>query len=624
MFKYLCLFLFCFSLIILNGCGSSSSSDSKITFRGQVDFSTGISNAPGFFYSPANSLSINPSTVVAKSISTNDTYIATINGNEFTLKIPAGDYEFYARNSDDKIIRMIKPAITKANNTDIINLKSTVVSYLIIQSVIVNGEANTLNEISDLYSLYETSNRIYNNALEHLKSDISDTVTATISERQMSFLALTLKEVIKDKIDNSEDLTQNDIITDTDITSNFQVAIDNILSADPSCTISIGIGLQFTVSDTDTIDSRIVSENFLTNLINSVTETQIEHNLLNNQFIVLTAQGNTYQSDQFSIFSQTAFDTPELNVYQDNYYFGGDNIIKSYGGKILIVNRTLSRVLIINGRTMKIEDEYILTGDNPQDIAFLSNSKAYVTFLESNYISIINPFTGSESGRIDISDYEESDGIANAEMMQIVEEKVFVTIQNLDGWTATENARTLVVNSNSDSVIAVIESNGLKNPYGSIDYSTATGKVYVGFVGEWWGNPATGILEIDTATYESRTLIQGGFETADTTINGAVTGVSIASSDTGYFIYSGTWPNYYIASFNPSTGEFYDTEIEIGNFWGNFFKDNSGNLYALNRDSTFEKSGVYKILPDGTINFSSINQSGEVLRNPTGGTMFKN
>jgi len=364
----------------------------------------------------------------------------------------------------------------------------------------------------------------------------------------------------------------------------------------------------------------------LSALYKAVSQTVNEYNFQNNQLIVLTAQGNGYSGGQLSIFSAVQFETPSLNIYADAYDFTADNIVRSYSGKIYIINRTLAKILVINASNMKILNEYRLPagGSNPHDIAFISASKAYVTFYESNFIGVINPATGVELGRIDISQFDiPNDGSADADQMQIVGAKVFVTIQNMQNWNATQNARIIVINSVNDSVLDTIVITGLTNPYENKDYCPATGKLYFAFTGDWWGSSASGILEVDSVTLQTRVLCTGGLS-GDTAVNGAFTGVKVISADTGYCVYAGNWPDYYVASFNPKTGSFYNKELLAGAFWSDLYKDNADNIYALRRDSNYINSGVYKILPNSVFSFSSLNREGTVRKNAAGAAIFCN
>ncbi|HPG30498.1 MAG TPA: hypothetical protein PLQ81_06900, partial [bacterium] len=437
-------------------------------------------------------------------------------------------------------------------------------------------------------------------------------------------LALSIKKSVIEKINGDTDLTCDTTITDADISGKFQTVINEILNNDMSCSITLGVGLQFSAGDSS---ANVI---VLSALYDAVSQTAKEYNLTNNQILVLTAQGNGYSGDQFSIYSASNFETPSLDVYSDAYDFTDDNIIKSYGGKIYIVNRTLSKVLVINGTTMKIEKEYkFAQGSNPHDIAFINSSKAYVTFYNSNIIGIFNPANGAELGTIDISGFDAlKDGSAEADQLQIVGSKVFVTLQNISysgGWaTATENAKILVINSATDSVTDTISIHGLTNPYENKDYCEATGKLYFAFTGDWWGSPATGILEVDSSSHQTRVLCLGGSSNEDTIVNGAFTGVKVVSEDTGYCIYAGTWPNYYIGSFNPKTGVFYNKELLTGSFWGDLIKDGANNVYAVNRDSNYTASGLYKIFPNSICNFSGLNRTGSVKKNPIGAALFEN
>jgi len=625
--------IFCYSLLLsvlifLTNCGKSADPDlysTNVQFQGAVDFDTsGITPAPSFKFNSINrtlsktAVNINNSTVLARNISTGDTYTAAITNNRFVMTIPAGNYEFFAKNAIGKTMRMIKTGITYNNTSDTINIKSTTIAYMVYNSKINNGLATALNQIYNLSTLVSEAALAYDSAVTFLKTDINDTSIATYSRRQTAFLALAIRKNVLDCLNADSDLTSDTIISDTSVSLKFQAVINDIVTTSND-TIYLTPGVKFYIGNTNPSNIKI------TGLYEATTQTVRDYNLQNNQLIVLTEQGTYFRGDQISIFNASQFETPTLNAYTDVYNFADDNIIKSFAGKIFIINRTLSKILILNGSSLKLEKEYNLTGSNPHDIAFINQSKAFVTFYGSDYIAIINPMTGTQTDTINIRQFNaHNDAAADADQMQIVGDKVFITIQNQYNWSSI-NPKIIVVNANTNAIIDTININGLTNPNENKDYCEATGKLYFAFTGNWYDSEATGILEVDSVTHQTRVLCIGGQNNTDTMIDGAFTGVKVISADTGYCIYSGTWPNYYIASFNPTTGRFYNKNLISGSFAGDLIKDNANNVYALNRDMNYTNSGVYKINSNGAYSLSKINTATSgVRRNPVVAALFSN
>ena len=95
-------------------------------------------------------------------------------------------------------------------------------------------------------------------------------------------------------------------------------------------------------------------------------------------------------------------------------------------------------------------------GSNPQDIAFISDSKAYVTRYDSNELWIVNPTTGVHTGTVDLSSLADSDGLCEMDKMIIVNNLLFVSLQRLDRnyyWLPSGTSYIAVVDCVADTLL---------------------------------------------------------------------------------------------------------------------------------------------------------------------------
>lgn len=103
-----------------------------------------------------------------------------------------------------------------------------------------------------------------------------------------------------------------------------------------------------------------------------------------------------------------------LKVYNDLFYSAngrplGDvpNSAIKYGDKLFIVVNNSGKIEVANLRTM--QSEKTISGlVSPRNMIIINDYKGYVTSLYSDSLTIINPYTGSISGYIDLGGTSES------------------------------------------------------------------------------------------------------------------------------------------------------------------------------------------------------------------------
>ncbi len=273
-----------------------------------------------------------------------------------------------------------------------------------------------------------------------------------------------------------------------------------------------------------------------------------------------------------------------------------DLVLKSFFNLIFVINRFgADTIQVIDPVTFNVISNFSVgSGSNPHDIWAVSDAKAYVSRFNAEYdeennddLLIVDPITGDELGSIDLTAYtaEDGDGLARTTQMVVVDSNLFVCLTDLPRDLlkgAETNGKVLVINTQTDEVIKVIELEG-RNP-ADITYSPLTGLIYVSNTGvyEDFDTDITddfgGIEIIDPQTLESQ-----GIVVDDLDLGGYPTEVRLASATLGFVIVDGL----FIASFNPTTYEVLNNSfyISAGSFLPDFTIAENGDVLVTERST---------------------------------------
>lgn len=218
---------------------------------------------------------------------------------------------------------------------------------------------------------------------------------------------------------------------------------------------------------------------------------------------------------------------------------------------------------------------------NPQALAFVDENLAYLTRRSSDTILILDPTpeeATSESlitGEITLADYNRGSGetLDYPDMTDavIVDDKLFVLLENLDGFAPINRGYLAVIDTSTNLEIPTdlgeFPRQGIEldtvNPT-ALHYNESTGLIYVTGRGNPFGNesvpgdPYTGGIEsIDPTTYQTRLVLDDGTEDDN---KGFFTDAIVVSDTLGYVItLDGFNPDFSsisnLRSFNPTTQE---------------------------------------------------------------------
>lgn len=213
------------------------------------------------------------------------------------------------------------------------------------------------------------------------------------------------------------------------------------------------------------------------------------------------------------------------------------------------------------------QDPTDTVSSNPGAMAFVSDTKAYLLRYGSRKAWIVDPSTPDprafKTGELDLSAYDEGDGVPEMQAAVVVGDKLFVVMQRLNFFVPTHTAFVAVFDVDTDTEIDTGRGGVLKgiplqvrNPMHML-YDPATGLIYVAAAGRFaFGNaPAEytgGIETIDPETFETRLLVDDG--TADHHPLGQILDAVVAAPDIGYLIGSEGFQNNTLYRFDPQTG----------------------------------------------------------------------
>jgi len=201
---------------------------------------------------------------------------------------------------------------------------------------------------------------------------------------------------------------------------------------------------------------------------------------------------------------------------------------------------------------------------NPQDIEFISDSVAYMSFLGATAILKLNPLTGERLGLIDISGFTEGDdGLPEANQMIQVGEFLYVILQQLDRQNAFEPLQGMIIKIRtlSDTIVDLDSGTegmqGLvlqrKNP-SNMAYLEATKELFVQCVGSFSDPEIKGGVEvIDTTTDTSK-----GLRVTEETAGFQIANIALCNAGKGYLLGYDASFNSIISEFNPTSGEILD------------------------------------------------------------------
>jgi hypothetical protein len=225
---------------------------------------------------------------------------------------------------------------------------------------------------------------------------------------------------------------------------------------------------------------------------------------------------------------------------------------------------------------------------NPQDMEFLSETKAYITNMDEPKITVFNPTSGSVISHIDISNYTfrpDSNSSPYANDLQLVGSDLYVLLQRRNVYEPGASSLILKINTTTDAVVDTIPLQ-FKNGYG-MAYNN--GALYV-------SNPGSMDLTGDGAI-EKVVLSTGSVSTVitETTLGGNPSQI-IHKSGSHFYIQSYiAWKNEKVMEIDAASGTIVSTLPGVKDAFGGIYYDGvDSTLYVGERDVTEMGIRVFK------------------------------
>lgn len=280
-----------------------------------------------------------------------------------------------------------------------------------------------------------------------------------------------------------------------------------------------------------------------------------------------------------------------------------DSVIRVFGNRVFIVQRLGSNsILVIDPSDPSNPLKNYSTNDSnpnapqsdPQDIAFVDFSKAYITRYNQNTLLIVNPLTGERIGTIDLSQFSDSDDIVEMHRMVIVNGKLYVSLQRLDRnsfFSASNDSYLVVIDTTTDAIIDVNpNSPGVqpivlegRNPLGGLVYLPLTDRIYLANTGNFFTGDAFGGIE----SIDPNTNTTAGIIISDESLGGSLGNFAVLSSTVAYAtIFDDNFDNF-VVPVNLSTLVVSSPLTDIGTeFLSGLSFDRDGFLYVADRNTS--------------------------------------
>jgi hypothetical protein len=251
--------------------------------------------------------------------------------------------------------------------------------------------------------------------------------------------------------------------------------------------------------------------------------------------------------------------------------------------------------------------EGALQSSNPYDVAVLSPTKAYVVQYNSPQVLIVNPSTGEISSQtISLADFADADGIPEAVSIDVVGERAYIALQQLDrgaGYVAPEHSVIAVIDTTTDRVLDMdpvtdgVQGIALRAGNPNSTAVSADGRyLLVSSTGNYGGMTDAALDTIDLSLTPPRVVRSlnvealGGKPGSVETVQGTTAWVTVRRRSASV-----------IASYDFISGDVATAPVAESDSvsFGGLRRDPNGNVWALN--TAFGADGaVYAFRPDGT------------------------
>jgi len=265
-------------------------------------------------------------------------------------------------------------------------------------------------------------------------------------------------------------------------------------------------------------------------------------------------------------------------------------------GKVYVVNRFgFDNVQVLDpGNNFQTAAQYSVgNGTNPQDIAVVSPTKAFVSRLNSADLLVVNPTTGASLGSISLAAFADGDGSPEPFKMFVYGDRLFVSLQRLDNFVPISPAYVVAIDLATDTIldadsvapgVQAIPLTGT-NPNTDFALDVATGYLLLGETGAFGANDG-GVEVIDPIQLQVL-----GYESTEGQLGGDLNDLALAPNGRAYAVVSDDSFNTLLLEYDRGTGAVANTVFAPGGFsLGDIEVSPEGELWVCDR--SFASPGV--------------------------------
>jgi hypothetical protein len=326
------------------------------------------------------------------------------------------------------------------------------------------------------------------------------------------------------------------------------------------------------------------------------------------------ARGFVLTSD-YTTGTLSVVDLDTRGVTPDVAVTSPDAVARWYEGLLYVVNRFgYDNVQVIDPAQgyATVTQFSVGNGTNPQDIAFVSPEKAYVSRLGSPDLLVVNPATGATLDAISLAAWADGDGIPEASRMTLVGHLLLVALQRMMNFVPTDTSLVVAIDTRADTVFdADPFADGKQalrlvgtNPttvFAALPWSGPEPEVrlLLGCTGHW-GALDGGIEEIVVPTGGSPAAIRSlGFAITEESLGGDVLDVVAHEHDHSYALISDLAYNTSLVAWDPASGTSPTTVYAPGGYsLSDAGLNDRGELYVCNSSFTAPGLHVFRVGSD--------------------------
>ncbi|MDA0709608.1 MAG: EF-hand domain-containing protein [bacterium] len=293
----------------------------------------------------------------------------------------------------------------------------------------------------------------------------------------------------------------------------------------------------------------------------------------------------------FSSGSLSSLDLTTRLATNDQLTIHSDAAVRTYQDKVYVINRLgQDNVIVLDKNNLRTPLKQYSTGNgtNPQDMVFVSETKAYISLYGGHNLLVVNPVTGDSLGVVDLAGFADADGIPEMNSLALYNGRLFVACQRLDqknGFVPADYSVIAVIDVATNQVVdvdsAVSGVQGIVMSGKNSADASQWGSRWIMSTVNTFGNLADGgieVIDLDKLTSE-------GVVVGEAQLGGNVNSVVMVQKNKGYVVVSDANFANLVRQFDLSTKGVSENLPGISGGYVPGLGAFNGRLYVLDRGS---------------------------------------